>query len=75
MNGLLEYQLSKEDEGIRRLVWILQVKQPCIENSKIREWFNLKRNKQIAILKGDGYSYTNICDKAKKYRCALEMFY
>jgi len=75
MDALLEYRLSQEeDKDIRRLIWILQIKQNCFEVSRTRRWLNIKRDKQIIILKDKGYNYGILCDKAKTYKCMLEMF-
>jgi len=73
MNSLLEWRLSNEDKDIRRLIWILEVKKGSLKNSKLRYWFNLKRDKQILILKDKGLGYSELCDKAKKYKCGWEM--
>ena len=74
MNGLLEYRLSLEDEEVRRLVWILQVKKPTLLHSKIRKVFNQKRDNQIIILKGKGFSIKELCITADNYECGMEMF-
>jgi len=74
MNTLLEYRLSQEDKEIRRLIWILQIKRGCYKESRTRRWFDIKRDKQIIILKDGGYNYGELCDKAETYKCILEMF-
>jgi len=75
MDALLEYRLSQEeDKDIRRLIWILQIKQSSFKNSRTRRWFNIKRDKQIIILKDKGYDYGILCDKAETYKCMWEMF-
>jgi len=74
MNTLLEYRLSQESKGIRRLIWILQIKKNCYIESPIRRSFDAKRDKQIIILKGEGYDYGILCNKANTYKCIWEMF-
>ena len=74
MDSLLEYRLSQETKGIRRLIWILQIKQNCHKESPTRRWLDTKRNKHILILKDIGYDYGELCSKAKTYRCIWEMF-
>ena len=73
MNGLLEYRLSQEDEGVRRLVWVLQMKKPSLSHSRTRRVFNRKRDKQIIILKEKGIKYKELCSSAKRYGVELEM--
>ena len=74
MNSLLEHCLSKEDKGIQRLVWILQMKQMFPLNPEFKEQFNLLRDEQVIILKGKGHKYGELCDKARKYECIWKMF-
>ena len=73
MNGLLEYRLSQEDEGVRRLVWILQMKKPSLSHSRTRRVFNRKRDKQIIILKEKGIKYKELRSSARRYGVELEM--
>ena len=75
MNFLLEYRLSQEkDKDLRRLIWILQIKKSSIEGTRTKRWFDIKRDKQIALLKDKGYAYQILCEKAKTYECGWEMF-
>ena len=74
MNGLLEYRLSLEDDGIKRLIWILQVKQTSLLNSVTKMRFNLKRDEQIIILRKKGLKHQELCSTAKHYGVGLEMF-
>jgi len=74
LDALLQYRLSQEKKEVRRLIWILQVKQPSLTRSKVRRRFNLKRDKQIIILKDKGYDRKLLHIIADTYECGLEMF-
>jgi len=73
MNPLVEWRLSKEDKNIRRLVWILQMKKSCKMASRTKRWLDIKKDKQIIILKGEGYDYKVLCNMTKTYDCIWEM--
>jgi len=73
MDSLLEYCLSKEDKGIRRFIWILQMKKGCHKESRTRRWLDIKRDKQIIILENAGCNHKILCDKAETYKCIWEM--
>jgi len=74
MNGIQDYRLTKEEKGIRQLIWILQIKQACMIDSPIRKTFNEARDKQIMVLKNEGYVEKELWDKAKQYECVFEMY-
>ena len=75
MNPILEYRLSQEkDKEIRRLIWILQIKKGSFEGSRTRRWLDIKRDKQVIILRDKGYDYGELCNRAETYKCILEMF-
>jgi len=73
MDLLLESRLSQESKDMRRLIWLLEMKKGTDKNSELRLSFNLKRDKQIIILKDKGLEYSELCDKARQYGCGWEM--
>ena len=68
-----QFRLDKEPADIRRLMWICEMKKSMFPLSRDRRWFNIKRDKQILIVKNSGVSLSEIFEKSIDYECFWEL--
>lgn len=74
LHPFLQLELDEEPSGIRRLVWLLQIKRATPKwPNKTRKLVIAWRDKQMSVLKSQDYSLAMIEALTRKYLCYSEL--